>query len=226
MFLVLFELRRSSSSHSQNLFLTVVSWSFLETIFQYFHVNAVEQEGTDLEVFRRGANFDKNTGKWARKYRKHIQICRVLTYKFSTFPENMSKTYIFVYVFWSSGSPFSRKPCHTPKPCKCGRTGRSGFRAFSRLFSRPAKYSKYDNNNVGFLGGVFKNTGFRENVLNPLLPVRPLLEAFCVSRPAARSGVRTNGRTEAQLGLKPPPPSSRRNESIPFWRGCTPPSLQ
>ena len=76
--------------------------------------------------------------------------------------------------------------------CKCGRTGRSGFRAFPRLFSRPEKYSKYDNNNIGFLEGVFKNTGIRENVLNPLLPVRPLLEAFCVSRPAARSGVRTD----------------------------------
>ena len=90
-FLVLFELRRSSSSHSQNLFLTVVSWSFLETIFQYFHVNAVEQEGVDLEVFGRGANFDQNTGKWARKYRKQQQICRVLTYPFPTFPENLSK---------------------------------------------------------------------------------------------------------------------------------------
>ena len=53
-----------------------------------------------------------------------------------------------------------------------------------RDFSRPEKHLKYDNKYVGFLGGVFKNSNFRENVLNPPSPVRPLLEAFsCFASP-------------------------------------------
>ena len=146
--------------------------------FQEKHLNRQPGVRTGFRFSGPGPIRDRNGGRVPQNTKKTTAKQSILGPPFSIFPGIHVKTYIIVYVFWYFWSPFPWISCHTSKTIDSVRTGRRGFDAIFVTFSRPEKRPINSYVYVGILRWFFKNTGFRENELNPPSAVRSLLEAF------------------------------------------------
>ena len=149
---------------------------------------------------------------------------------FPLFQESMWKTYIIVYVFGTSGAHFREYRVTRRKPLIPIEQESSALGAFREFFRAPKTYKKRLRLCRVF-ERCFQESRFRENLLNPPSPVRPLLEVFCVFQDFQDSSV--TERAFQRWESSEPPPCADGSASdaggwgwtYPVGTGLRPPTL-